>query len=189
MIKPTTLAAMLLGLVVGFLGLVVGGCGDQQRAGRWPQWLGGPPASQPEAAGEDELAANQRPGELPIAASRPIDESPLVEPDPFIRLTAERDRLEAENRQLSEDLAEARKLLNSLQQELVEVRERANAPDPQLDAQRQELTAAMAAVERSRRQWEDALNARQREIDQLRSRLQRLARERSTGSAPATSPG
>ncbi|HSA28401.1 MAG TPA: hypothetical protein P5159_17870 [Phycisphaerae bacterium] len=102
-------------------------------------------------------------------------------------MTAQRDRLAAENADLKRQLASRRELERQRDGALAEAEAKARL---ETDAIRKELEQALANIRLSRQRWEDDIASRQRTIDMLTSEVERLRRELQSarGSEPASRP-
>ena len=103
------------------------------------------------------------------------------------RLKAQRDRLAAENRMLTEEVTRLKDKQRALDGKLAAAEKTGPQLARELDTQRKELEVAIANVGRSRQQWEDTLADRQRQIEVLSNRLERLQQELAA-LRPATRP-
>ncbi|MBP7934051.1 MAG: hypothetical protein KA354_05315 [Phycisphaerae bacterium] len=103
------------------------------------------------------------------------------------RMTAQRDRLAAENADLKRQLASQRELERPRDGALAEAEAKARL---ETDAIRKELEQALANIRLSRQRWEDDIASRQRTIDMLTSEVERLRRELQSArdSEPASRP-
>ena len=103
------------------------------------------------------------------------------------RLKAQRDRLAAENRMLTDEVTRLKEKQRDLEAKLAAAEKTGPQLARELDTQRKELEAAIANVGRSRQQWEETLADRQRQIEVLSNRIERLQQELAA-LRPATGP-
>lgn len=100
------------------------------------------------------------------------------------RVTAQRDRLTAENADLKRQLDSLLELERERDRTLSESEAKARAES---EAIRRELEQALKNIRLSRQQWEDDIASRQKTIDMLTSEVERLKRElQSAGGGEAT---
>lgn len=100
------------------------------------------------------------------------------------RVTAQRDRLAAENTELKRQLASLGELEKQRATMPSEADIRARA---ETDALRKELKQALTDIRLSRQQWEEDIAARQRTIDLLTSEIERLKRAPPSPNDPTSS--
>ena len=106
------------------------------------------------------------------------------------RIKAQKDRLEAENRDLVQRVAAIEADERKCRNRLTGADDQTRQARLELDTRRRELAQASEALQRSRTEWEQALADARRRIDVLENKIRRLTQQLAdqNAKAPASRP-